>query len=96
MSELQQGDYRMNEFTKQELKIIQWEINTAVNKLDMETLPSEKHSALNEKLKSMIDNYCDHDWVNGTYCTKCNKSPTGASIYCTCAGKWTCDYCAFK
>lgn len=57
----------MNDFTKEELQIIQWEINTAVNKLDMATLSSEKHSALNEKIKSMIESYCEHEfteWVS--------------------------------
>ena len=65
----------MNEFTKEELKIIQWEINTAVNKLDMATLSSKKHSELNEKIQSMIDNYCEHEekhkeWLS-YQCDKC-------------------------
>lgn len=49
----------MNDFTKEELQMIQWEINTVINKLNMTTLSSEKHSALNEKIQSMIENYDD-------------------------------------
>lgn len=69
----------MNDFTKEELQIIQWEINTAVNKLDMATLSSEKHSELNEKIKSMIDNYCEHEWHSGgnrpwLHCIKCKSN----------------------
>lgn len=51
----------MNDFTKEELEILQWELNTAIHKLTMASLSCEKHSALNEKIQSMIDNYCEHE-----------------------------------
>jgi len=48
------------EFTKEELQIIQWEINTAINNLKMASLSSDKHSKLIEKVQSMIGNYTDN------------------------------------
>ncbi len=58
----------MNDFTKEELK-------------DMFTVISENYSGkeldeLLDKIQSMIDKYCEHQWINGTYCEKCNRSPT--------------------
>jgi len=64
----------MNDFTKEELKEI-WE------SLDVERLQSGVYvyTELMNKIQSMIDNYCDHEWENmccacdlyHIYCHKC-------------------------
>ena len=58
----------MNDFTKEELE-------------DLESIvrhvccwPDEILKNLGFKLQSLIDNYCEHEWING-YCEKCNRSP---------------------
>ena len=53
-----------NDFTKEELN-------------DMRLLVLEAGWGtrdLSYKIQSMIDNYCEHEWVNGTYCEKCGRS----------------------
>jgi len=62
----------MNDFTKDELEVIQWEINTAINKLNMASLSCDKHSALIKKVQSMIDNYRDHNakWIAKAHLTE--------------------------
>ncbi|CAB4151634.1 hypothetical protein UFOVP685_57 [uncultured Caudovirales phage] len=53
----------MNDFTKEELELIQWEINTAINNLNLACLSCVNHLKLNDKLKSMIDNYGTHETI---------------------------------
>ena len=49
----------MNDFTKEELTLI----NTALHQFLENVTPIEmKH--LQDKLLSMINNYCDHKWYN--------------------------------
>lgn len=63
----------MNDFTKEELQYIyNYIFNGAA------CISVGDHDDLKNKLKYMIDNYCDHDFQAGqhlftdTYCTKCN------------------------
>ena len=60
----------MNDFTKDELLEI-------YGLLEHHYCDPEKCFNPNPKLllkiESMIDNYCQHEWVNATYCTKCEK-----------------------
>ena len=61
-----------NEFTLEELKLIQDNLhwNDCADK-------NQQLLKLNNKLQSMIDNYCDHEWeqtyieVEMEYCNKC-------------------------
>lgn len=66
----------MNDFTKEELE----DLYIAMRIIDNLSydLPSDKDPyVLKEKIQSMIDNYCEHDWrkgvhlFNDVYCTKC-------------------------
>ena len=59
----------MNDFTKEEWE----EILNGVGWLEEVGGWSEELDALMKKIRSMIDNYCEHEWVNATYCEKCNK-----------------------
>ncbi len=62
----------MNDFTKEELENI---LNGNV------TLYPHTHCNLVNKIQSMIDNYCEHEWENiccqcaldKIYCHKCEK-----------------------
>jgi len=63
----------MNDFTKEELQIIYDNSNPCV---------TEEMRPILDKLKSMIDNYCDHEWENPCcgceyagriYCDKCKR-----------------------
>lgn len=64
----------MNDFTKDELheikKCIEWFDNNRVINF---------HAQLCNKIQSMIENYCEHDWRKGVhlfndiYCAKCKK-----------------------
>lgn len=73
------GNYRrvdnlMNDFTKEELEKICQFFNIAIEDFNE---PDNTYE-LRDKIQSMIDNYCDHDFRTGqhlftdTYCTKCN------------------------
>ena len=71
----------MNDFTKEELTDLHYAIrffwkNRASYDLPCDEEDFTKSYELKEKLKSMIYNYCNHEWVNGTYCEKCNRSHT--------------------
>lgn len=55
----------MNNFTMEELEIMH--MNLFVN---------ERTKPIIYKIIDFIDNYCEHEWVNGTYCEKCGRSPT--------------------
>ena len=65
----------MIEFTKEELQIIQWQINSAINNLRMASLSSDKHLKLIEKVQSMIKNYCEQheadEFENHDFCKHC-------------------------
>jgi hypothetical protein len=62
----------MSEFTKEELIIIRegllWR--------DAHILPSQRPVKLQNKIESLLDNYCEHTWTEGggtqLYCTKCH------------------------
>jgi hypothetical protein len=62
----------MNDFTKEELLWIYGKMPAYI--WDREC-PIMFSSVIN-KLKSLIDNYCEHVWTDGSgniiYCTKCN------------------------
>ena len=61
----------MNDFTKEELNDI-----LACCELYYELaqrLPDKEEESVMRKAQSLIDNYCEHEWVNATYCEKCNK-----------------------
>lgn len=67
-------DVKMNDFTKEELEAL----TIAIHHLRMLKIQREEfYIGLQEKLQSMIDNYCEHDWhkgvhlFNDVYCTKC-------------------------
>lgn len=60
----------MNDFTKEELCALLYQSKEFIIK------SKEPHDCkLIHKIQSMIDNYCEHKWINSTYCEKCNKSP---------------------
>lgn len=68
----------MNDFTKEELEILQWEINTAIIKIEMCGGHCEKHIKLQEKITNIIYNYCDHKnvvprWDPSTQCADCGE-----------------------
>lgn len=67
----------MNDFTKEELQIIFLEMNISINRHKDLLKVAPSYQALRDKIESMIDNYCDHDW-NETFsereyfrCSKC-------------------------
>ena len=53
----------MNEFTKQELEQLSFAIYTYPH-------PDDDHiyQGLRKKIKAMIDNYCEHETSNNSYC----------------------------
>lgn len=60
----------MNDFTKEELKLI-------IDKLGLLRFSQfEGCGKLVNKIQSMIDNYCEHMWTDGSgnsiYCVKCH------------------------
>ena len=65
----------MNNFTKEELETI-WE---GLLWRDNHISPKERTNGLQNKIRSMIENFCEHDLRKGIhlfkdiYCTKCNK-----------------------
>lgn len=69
----------MNDFTKDELNILLLEMNIVIQRTTKEGILSISpiYFKLRDKIQSMIDNYCEHDWQPGkhlfseTYCTKC-------------------------
>lgn len=69
----------MNDFTKEELEIISLCVE---NDFYNSNYPRSMYEPLYEKIQSMIDNYCDHEYlltitINGEscslICSKCNK-----------------------
>jgi hypothetical protein len=49
----------MNDFTKEELQEIYYRLDNAPQELE-------------DKIQSMIQNYCSHSWVINIYCEKCS------------------------
>ena len=70
----------MNDFTKEELIYI-LEISEKHEPFNMTT-----HKLFHNKIQSMLDNYCEHEWDNyyqgplntGIYCNKCLKKLRGS------------------
>jgi hypothetical protein len=64
----------MNDFTKEELDEIFWIIEDCT----MDYIGKE-NNVLIYKIQSMIDNYCEHDWVHSyrekeyELCSKCGE-----------------------
>lgn len=68
----------MNDFTKEELE----NLREACNFFPRDSFYHGEHvTDLRDKLRSMIDNYCEHEWENTCcacnfdriYCHKCEK-----------------------
>lgn len=69
----------MNDFTKEELAIIHLAIIRDMNQFAHILKTSPSMLKLQDKLESMIDNYCEHDPKESSisytnyFCTKCGK-----------------------
>lgn len=63
----------MSDFTKEELQLLANELGPWGN--DYEGMQEEREDLLN-KIQSMIENYCEHEWFN--HCSYCNP----LNIYC--------------
>lgn len=69
----------MNDFTKAELSVIHLAVVRDMNQFAHILKTSPSMIELRDKLETMIDNYCEHDWRKGVhlfndiYCTKCDK-----------------------
>lgn len=67
----------MNDFTKEELELMADSLYFNEREHHLENDIPEKSQKLIDKLQSMIENYCEHDWrkgvhlFNDVYCTKC-------------------------
>lgn len=53
-------DLKMNDFTKEELQQIKFDMDMGQNRFDA-SFTNEMYSALEAKIQSMIDNYCEHE-----------------------------------
>lgn len=65
----------MNDFTKDELTLIQY----AINQFKPKESDYPDVDPLFHKLQSMIDNYCEHYWTSGgtrpwLHCIKCKAN----------------------
>ena len=75
----------MNDFTKEELLQIQFDVNNGDQLYD-EKFSGNSCDILIEKIQFMIDNYCEHEWeykrqgsiVLGIYCLKCRIKLRGS------------------
>ena len=65
------GVLKMNDFTKDELQ----ELSYGLSYILEATGHDELNIALQKKLQSLIDNYCEHNWfmVEGLTRVKCKK-----------------------
>ena len=72
----------MNEFTKEELNMLKGGISLWMEEISFqETSHDDPYPKLLQKLKSIIEDYCDHTWkeiYEGKYkriskCTKCGE-----------------------
>lgn len=74
----------MNEFTKEELECLENAIQLQLAEKAMSQINYDRRVALRQKLQSMIDNYCEHEWRcwddqhNTRECIKCGEERTGA------------------
>ncbi len=69
---------KMNDLTKEELTILFLELNIAIRNWG-EAKEYKDYPRLKDKLQSMIDNYCDHEWHPGgnrpwLHCIKCKAN----------------------
>jgi len=62
----------MNDFTKEELALIRTGMRCVVTFVAVKDDYATANNLLN-KVQSLIDNYCEHEWCNATYCEKCGK-----------------------
>ena len=67
----------MNDFTQEELE----DIFTCVHSFKLASIRGgfNYYDNLNDKIKSMIDNYCEHEWNTNPYnyvlhCQKCGRT----------------------
>ena len=70
----------MNDFTKEELAMLVLELNIAIRNWG-EAKEYQDYPRLKNKIQSMIDNYCEHEWIfyispygNVVRCDVCNKA----------------------
>ena len=65
----------MNDFTKEELEQIKFDMEMGLTRFDA-SFTDEMYLDLKTKIQSMIDNYCDHLWTDGSgnniFCAKCH------------------------
>ena len=72
------GLERMNDFTKEELSILKNGIQYLSDRTSLSEGYLEAHNALEVKIQSMLDNYCEHTPSDAHYeqfrwhlCSKC-------------------------
>lgn len=69
----------MNEFTKEELEQLSIDMTANILKFGRNGC-SEEYIALRDKIQSMIDNYCDHEWDD--QCSpECYDGCCGGGLY---------------
>ena len=69
----------MNDFTKEELNIIADALALLIGRCSIMNNLKDVVLHLSERIESMIDNYCEHEWkltfsgsiIKGIYCQKC-------------------------
>ena len=54
------GDHSMNDFTKEELSMLQNGVQYLSDRTSLSDGYLATHNALETKIQSMIDNYCEH------------------------------------
>jgi hypothetical protein len=59
----------MNDFTKDELLALK----LCIEDENLIGWTASHYEDLCRKIEAMIDNYCEHEWINSTYCGKCEK-----------------------
>lgn len=69
----------MNDFNKGELQIILLEMNISIQRTPKQLKVSPIYIALRDKVESMVDNYCQHEYI----CIH-NESGHGHSWYKIC------------
>lgn len=67
---------KMNDFTKEELKEIKDGLRLSLEQPHCDSTWAKDTRALKDKIQSMIENYCEHEWKN--HCPECNP----LNIYC--------------
>lgn len=73
----------MNDFTKEELEDIRESLRSYLQQDHCDNGWANGIRTLEDKIQSMIDNYCEHDWQSGcashdchaqcVWCPKCKK-----------------------